>query len=57
MKNQSCFLCNKEIKNYKHNEKKITVCEFCTIELCKQLPRRSGEPLEIIKLAMNMATT
>ena len=57
MKIQLCFLCEKEIKNYKHNDKKITICEHCTIELCKHLPRRSGESLETIKMAMNIATT
>jgi len=57
MKNQICFLCGKKIKNYKYNDKKITVCEYCTIELCKHLPRRNGEPLEIIKLAMEVSKT
>ena len=57
MKNQICFLCEKEIKNYKYNEKKIVVCEHCTMELCKNLPRQSGESLEILKAAMELSKT
>ena len=55
--NQSCFLCGNEIKNYKHNEKKITVCSYCTMELCKNLPRRGSESLEILKTAIEFSKT
>jgi len=52
--NQLCFLCNKEIKNYKKNDKKITICPHCTIRLCNNLPRRSRESLEILKAAIEL---
>lgn len=57
MNNQLCFLCNKEIKNYKHNEKKVVICEFCTMELCKNLPRKNSETLEIMKAAIEFNKT
>jgi len=48
-----CYLCEKETR-YKNNPSKILVCEYCTMELCKNTPRKHGDSLELLKFAMEM---
>jgi len=55
--NQPCFLCEKEIENYKCDKNKITVCSLCTMQLCTELPRVRGESLEIMKSAIEFSKT